>query len=79
VTFDEEAGTLDGIETGVIHSTVVLTPFDYGYLSAKLLYDLAQKGEAAKPPGGTINTGYRVIRSAELPAFRQELAAQAQW
>lgn len=79
VTFDEEAGTLDGIEAGVIQATVVLTPFDYGYVSAKLLYDLAKQGEAAKPANAAIDTGYRVIRSAELPAFRKELAAQEQW
>lgn len=79
VTFDEEAGTLDGIESGVIDATVVLTPFEYGYRSAKLLYDLALQGDAARPPGGVVDTGYRVIRSADLTAFRQQLAEQAKW
>lgn len=78
VTFDEEAGTLDGIESGIIDATVVLTPFDYGYVSAKLLYNLAKQGEAAIPTGGAIDTGYRVIRAEQLATFRRELAAQSE-
>lgn len=79
VTFDEEQGTLEGIESGAIDATVVLTPFDYGYLSAKLLYDLSQKGATAKPANGVIDTGYRVIHTADLSAFRTLLAQQSNW
>ena len=79
VTFDEEQGTLDGIQSGAIDSTVVLTPFDYGYQSAKLLYNLAREGEAARPPNGVIDTGDRVSHAADLPEFRSQLAEQASW
>lgn len=79
VTFDEEQGTLDGIQAGVIDATIVLTPFDYGYRSAKLLYDLAQQGEAARPANGVIDTGYRVIHATDLAAFRQHMAEQTKW
>lgn len=79
VTFDEEQGTLDGIESGVIDATIVLTPFDYGYRSAKLLYDLARQGESARPPMGVIDTGYRVIHSTDLSVFREQMAEQAKW
>ena len=79
VTFDGEKGTLDGVESGVIDATVVLTPFDYGYRSAKLLYDLAKQGDAARPANGVIDTGYRVIHAADLPAFRKQMIEQAAW
>ena len=79
VTFDEEQGTLEGIESGAIDATVVLTPFDYGYLSAKLLYDLSQHGATAEPANGVIDTGYRVIHAADLSTFRSQLAQQSNW
>lgn len=79
VTFDEEDGTLQGIEEGVITSTIVLTPFDYGYQSAKLLCDLARQGEAALPNGGWINTGFKVINRQSLPEFRQQLVEWRRW
>lgn len=79
VTFDEEQGTLDGIQSGVIDATVVLTPFDYGYQSATLLYKLAKEGEAARPASGVINTGYHVIHAADLSSFRSQLAEQSSW
>jgi ribose transport system substrate-binding protein len=79
VTFDEEPGTLAGIQSGVIEATVVLTPFEYGYRSAQLLYDLARKGETARPADGIINTGYRVVHAGDLTAFKAQLAEQAKW
>jgi ribose transport system substrate-binding protein len=79
VTFDEEQGTLEGIQSGVIAATVVLTPFDYGYRSAKLLYDLARQGEPAIPPGSDIDTGYKVIHATDLSGFRALLAEQGKW
>jgi len=79
VTFDEEQGTLDGIESGVIAATVALTPFDYGFRSARLLYDLAQQGDSARPPNGVIDTGFQVIHAQDLQAFRQQMAEQAKW
>jgi ribose transport system substrate-binding protein len=79
VAFDEEEGTLQGIEEGLIEASVALSPFDYGYLSAKLLRDLAFKGEAARPSGGTIDTGFTVVNRANLAAFRQQLREEASW
>jgi ribose transport system substrate-binding protein len=79
VTFDEEAGTLEGIRAHVIDATVVLTPFDYGYLSAKLMYELARNGASAIPPGRKIDTGFSVIRSDNLNSFIQKLADERKW
>lgn len=79
VVFDEEDGTLDGIQAGVIDATVVLTPFDYGYQSAKLLYNLAVHGEKALPPNGVIDTGFKVLHRADLPSFASLMNQERKW
>ncbi len=45
--FDEEDGTLRAIESGTIQVTVV-KPYQFGYLSAKWMHDLASKAEEAE-------------------------------
>lgn len=72
--FDEEDGTLLGIESGTIQVTCVQKPFQFGYLSSKLLHDLATKGESALPAGGAIDTGVDIINSNNVKQFREELA-----
>lgn len=62
--FDEEDGTLQGIKDGVIECTVVQKPYQFGYRSAKLLHELALKGEAAIPKDPIIDTGVEVINKA---------------
>ena len=79
VTFDEEEGTLDAIDNGIIESTVVLTPFEYGYESAKLLYNLAVQGEEAVPENNWINTGFSVVNKNNLNQFRDKLEKQRAW
>jgi ribose transport system substrate-binding protein len=78
--FDEEDGTLRGIEDGTISCTVVQKPFMFGYLSSKLLHELATKGEAALPKEDKIDTGVTVINnqptsasSRNVKEFRTEL------
>jgi ribose transport system substrate-binding protein len=75
--FDEDDGTLDAIQKGTISATVVQKPFQFGYLSAKWMHELATKGEAAKralPPNGVIDTGVTVIDASNVAAFKAELA-----
>jgi ribose transport system substrate-binding protein len=75
--FDEDDGTLDAIEGGTIAATVVQKPFQFGYLSAKWMHELATKGDAAKralPPTGIIDTGVTVIDASNVVAFKAELA-----
>lgn len=75
--FDEDDGTLDGIENGVIQATVVQKPFMFGYLASKWMNDLATKGQAAKaalPPSHTIDTGVDVIDKTNVAAFKAKLA-----
>jgi ribose transport system substrate-binding protein len=71
--FDEEEGTLDGIESGTVSCTVVQKPFQFGYLSSKMMDDLAAKGKSILPNPPVIDTGVRVIDSKNVADFKKEL------
>ncbi len=74
--FDEEQGTLDGIKAGTIQVTCVQKPFQFGYLSAKWLTELAKNGGDAKlPDGGVVDTGVDLIDSNSVDEFQKNLAA----
>jgi ribose transport system substrate-binding protein len=73
--FDEEDGTLDGIQSGTVSCTVVQKPFQFGYLSSKMLKDLADKGKAAVPNPPVVDTGVRVIDAQNVADFRKDLAS----
>jgi ribose transport system substrate-binding protein len=75
--FDEDDGTLDGIENGAIQVTVVQKPFMFGYLASKWMHDLATKGAAAKaaiPPNKMIDTGVDLIDKSNVAGFKAKLA-----
>ncbi|HKQ69105.1 MAG TPA: sugar-binding protein [Polyangiaceae bacterium] len=75
--FDEEDGTLGGIASDTIQCTVVQKPFQFGYLSAKWMHDLATKGDTAKaalPSNKVIDTGVEVINKSNVADFKQRLA-----
>ena len=73
--FDEEQGTLDGIKAGTIQVTCVQKPFQFGYLSAKWMTELAKGGDSVKlPEGGVIDTGVDLIDSSSVDAFQKHLA-----
>jgi ribose transport system substrate-binding protein len=74
--FDEEDGTLKGIESGTIACTVVQKPFQFGYLSSKWLHDLASKGDAAMkaiPAEKVVDTGVEVINKDNVADFEKKL------
>ena len=77
--FDEDDATLDGIKSGTIEATVVQKPFQFGYLSAKWMHELAlknadtKKAIAALPQPGIIDTGVTVIDKSNVEAFKAEL------
>jgi ribose transport system substrate-binding protein len=76
--FDEDDATLDAIKSGSIDATVVQKPFQFGYLSAKWMHELATKGAEAKkalPPSGVIDTGVTVIDKTNVDSFKTDLAA----
>lgn len=75
--FDEDDATLDAIKNGTIEATVVQKPFQFGYLSAKWMHDLATKNAEAKkalPANGIIDTGVTVIDKTNVDSFKGELA-----
>jgi ribose transport system substrate-binding protein len=75
--FDEDDGTLDGIENGAIQVTVVQKPFMFGYLASKWMHDLATKGAEAKaaiPPSKMIDTGVDLIDKTNVAGFKAKLA-----
>jgi len=74
--FDEEDGTLDGIQSGTVSCTCVQKPFEFGYRSSKLLHELAQKGKSVVPNPPIVDTGVTIIDSKNVAEFRKELAAQ---
>jgi len=75
--FDEDDATLDAIKKGTIEATVVQKPFQFGYLSAKWMHDLAKNKDDAKkamPANGVIDTGVTVIDKANVDTFKAELS-----
>jgi ribose transport system substrate-binding protein len=72
--FDEEDGTLNGIEKGVVQVTCVQKPFLFGYLSSKWMHELNAKKDTQLPPGGIVDTGAEVITAANVKDFRARLA-----
>jgi ribose transport system substrate-binding protein len=51
----------------------VQKPFQFGYLSAKFLHDLAYNGEAALPTDPNVDTGVQVIKADNVADFRKKL------
>jgi ribose transport system substrate-binding protein len=75
--FDEEDGTLKGVENGTIACTVVQHPYDMGYQSAKWMHKLATEFDKAKgeiPADKIVNTGVEVIEKANVADFEKKLA-----
>jgi ribose transport system substrate-binding protein len=75
--FDEEEGTLKGIEQGTIQATVVQKPYQFGYLASKWMHDLAtnpDKAMAAIPADKKIDTGVEVITKDNVADFEKRLA-----
>ena len=59
-------------------ASVVQKPFQFGYLSAKWMHDLATNNEQAKkalPASGVIDTGVTVIDKSNVESFKVELSA----
>ena len=72
--FDEEDLTLKGIESGTISCTVVQKPYQFGYLSSKMMHEMATKGLSVVPASKKVDTGVRVISKDNVADFKAELA-----
>lgn len=75
VGFDEQDGTLDGIEAGHVFATVSQNPFTYGTESVRVLHALIQGDESVIPESGVIGVEARVVRQADVAAYREQLEA----
>jgi len=79
IAFDAEPVTLQQLEKGNVDATVVQKPFEFGYLSTKLLYLINKKGwPAAKeemkiPDNGLVDTGVEVVTPATVKAYKEQL------
>jgi ribose transport system substrate-binding protein len=73
VAFDEADPTLQGIKDGTIHGTTVQNPYQYGYLSVKILNALANGDESLIPIDGFIDVPARNIRKDNVDEFWAEL------
>ncbi len=69
VCFDEEDGTLQAVKDGVIFSTVVQNPYEFGYQSMRILGALARGEDAGIPENKILDTGVEVINSENVDAF----------
>jgi len=79
VAFAEEEEALEGIREGTIQYGVAQTAFDFAYLGARLLRDLAYEGESAIPPGGELNTGFVLVDQHNLREFRDTVTRQSSY
>jgi ribose transport system substrate-binding protein len=73
VAFDEDEGTLDGVERGEIYGTVVQNPYQYGYESVRILAALHRGDRSVLPADGFLNIPARQIRQDTVAEFREQL------
>lgn len=79
VGFDEDQATLQGIQDGHIHATVVQDPFNFGYESVRIMADLAKGDKSKLPKNGVLDVPHRVISKSggegriPIDKFRQDL------
>ncbi|MDP2815419.1 MAG: hypothetical protein Q8O19_01935, partial [Rectinemataceae bacterium] len=60
---------------GVVESTIVQDPFEYGHTTAKILYELA-RGTAKIPASKLISVPGLVITKSNVAAFEKKLVDQ---
>ena len=76
IAFDEADETLQGIQDGTVHGTVVQNPFEYGRQSVRVLAGLS-RGQSLQdldiPDDGFLNIEARKIRKDNVEEFWAEL------
>ncbi len=77
VCFDAEPITLQYLKTGDIDVTVAQKPYQFGYLSVKILHDMLTMGVdstlAGLPTDRIIDTGVEIVTPANLGDYIKEL------
>jgi ribose transport system substrate-binding protein len=77
--FDDEDGTLKGIQDGTINCTIVQHPYEMGYRAAKWMDELATDPDKAKakiPANKVDDTGLEVVNKSNLAEFEKR---RAEW
>ncbi len=73
VAFDEEIPTLDAVEEGIIFSTVVQQPYQFGYQSIEVLAKLAQGSNVEIPKDGLMYWPVKIIDKTHAKEFRDSI------
>jgi len=73
--FDEDRETLQAIKEGIIESTVVQQPFEFGYQGVKLMVDYLERGDVALPGGGKLDIPVLVIDADKVDEFAAKMEA----
>ncbi|MFQ3591779.1 MAG: sugar-binding protein [Gemmataceae bacterium] len=61
VGFDEDPVTLEGIKAGQIHGTIVQQPYQFGYLSVKLMSEIVRGNKTNLPTSGQLPVPHLAI------------------
>ena len=78
VAFDEQAGTLQAIQDGTCHGTVVQNPYEYGRQSVKVLAALARGDKSIVPESKFMDIPARQIRKDNVAEFWADLKKKTQ-
>ena len=74
VAFDEEAETLSGVKDGAIAGTVVQQPFEFGYQAITRMAKVLAGDRSVVPASKQEFIPTKVLRQADIDAFRATLA-----
>lgn len=73
ICFDEEDGTLAGIQSGAITSTIVQQPYEFGYQSIMNMAKYLWGDKSVVPANKKITVPTRVINKSSVKEFRIKL------
>ncbi|HSV31642.1 MAG TPA: sugar-binding protein [Atribacteraceae bacterium] len=73
VTFDEEIEVLHALQAGYVNATIVQDPYNFGYMSIKLMAQIARGENPDIPEDGIIDVPARVITPENVDAFWADL------
>jgi ribose transport system substrate-binding protein len=76
VCFDEDESTLQAVKDGVVQSTIVQDPFEFGYSAVKILAALSRNEDAGIPETKVVDTGVKVISSSNVDSFWSDLQSK---